>query len=442
MSLLFATRQCGGKLTESPRKSGFPRVLRVGSSLRGGLVAAGLVLLLAPAGATGKEPRLALESETRSPVTLYEIGVSRLVLGDLEGAETSFRLSLGRATAIGIDFAPPHEGIARLLLARGKLDAARFEALAAIELDRTWTPAYLVLGKIEEREGNPETALAHYQRGLVLDPVNDDLSAAAVELLRKMDRDREATDLEERVRRLRARAAVSAPTATPGGAPQLPASTAPAAPAEAPPVDSLTAATRTALRPFFPEVVEKLSPRLLAVFQQPRLTRGALAVLAVGDGDHGIGRLFERSAGSRDGADQPPEDTRGRPEERWIHRALAGGVLETLPDNTFQPDQSLTRAALALWVEEMVERVRRDPGVFSLYRGQPSPFSDIPADHYALNAARLVTDLKLLPPVAASRFGLDDPVSVSEGIRLLERMGVLFAEPAPPADAEPATGPR
>lgn len=412
-----------------------------------------LVALLAggspPTSAIAKDtaPKSALESETRSPVTLYDIGVGRLVLGDLDGAEKAFLRSLGRARAIGIDFAPPHEGMARLLLARGKLDPARFEALAALELDRNWTPTYLVLGKIEEREGNAETALAHYERGLVLNPVDEDLVAAATGLLRKMERSREAGELEERARRLRTRAASprtssSSPNAAaPGAAPSTGGSASPADPSDS---DTLGAGTVARLRPFFPEVAGQLSPRLLAVFQQPRFTRGALAVLAIGDGEHGLGRLFERSAGSREGTDRAPEDIRGRPEERWIHRALAGGVLDPLPDHTFQADQCLSRSALALWAEEIVERIRRDSRVFGLYRDQPSPFSDLPAGHYALNAARLVMDLKLLPPVGEGRFGVDEPVSMAEGLALLERLGVLLGEPGPSGDdaAAPATGPR
>jgi hypothetical protein len=123
-------------------------------------------------------------------------------------------------------------------------------------------------------------------------------------------------------------------------------------------------------------------------------------------------------------------DIGGRPEESWIGRGLRVGALEPLPDGTFQPDQVMRRLALALWLEETIERLRNDRRVFSTYRGQPSPFADLPDTHYGLNAARLAVELGLLAPRADGRFAPDEPVAMGEGVAALRRLpAVLMQEP-------------
>lgn len=403
------------------------------------LLAAGLAGC-AGGGGGGASAGLAAIDPDASPVSLYETGLAQVEAHELDAARRSFVAALLRARQSGIDFAPPHEGLARVLLEQGKLDDATYEANAAVELDRQWTPSYLVLGRIAEREKNPELALAHYQHGLAIAPDDAALTTAALALLRAEGRHREADELARQARAVAgAQGQAPPPGAAESGAP--PAGEAPkdqaapgAAPSRAPrPVvsdDSLTAATRRMLAPFFPDDVDKLGAPLLAVFQQPQFTRGALAVLVVGDGRHGLSPAFDRTIGERAGNDTPPRDIGGRPEEAWIGRGLRVGALEPLPDGTFQPDQVMRRLALALWLEETIERLRNDRRVFSTYRGQPSPFSDLPDAHYGLNAARLVTEMGLLAPRADGRFAPDEPVAMGEGVAALRRLpAILMQEP-------------
>lgn len=427
------------------RGGGFPALLLAGGlaggaglvgrvALTGGVLLAGGVLETGCAGRGGGDAAgLAAIDPNASPVSLYEAGLAQLDAHALDAARRSFIASLALARRSGIDFAPPHEGMARVLLEQGKLDEATYEANAALELDRQWTPTYLVLGRIAEREKNPELALAHYQHGLVVAPDDEALTTAALELLRGEGRHREADELARQAREVAGEEGKSAPAGAgrPGGAPPAPGSAAAAPGGVAASDDSLATATRRLLAPFFPDDVGQLGPRLLAVFQQPRFTRGALAVLAVGDGKHGLGPAFDRTIGARAGNDSPPRDIGGRPEEAWVGRALRVGAIEPLPDGTFQPDQVVRRLALALWFEETIERLRNDRRVFSTYRGQPSPYPDLPDTHYGLNAARLAVELGLMAPRTDGRFAPDDAVSMGEGVAALRRLpAVLMEAPA------------
>ncbi|TPW09759.1 MAG: hypothetical protein FD129_2103, partial [bacterium] len=71
---------------------------------------------------------------------------------------------------------------------------------------------------------------------------------------------------------------------------------------------------------------------------------------------------------------------------------------------------------LSLWAEETIARLRGNSKVFSLYKGTPSPFSDLKSTHYAFNAARIAVDLKLIQPDPDGRFDPDRPVSMDEGV--------------------------
>lgn len=441
MSLHFAVCQFGEKRVKPGENRGFCR--RAGRWTR----TCGLLLLAAGlagcagGGGGGASAELAAIDPAASPVSLYETGVAQVEAHELDAARRSFVAALLRARQSGIDFAPPHEGLARVLLEQGKLDDATYEANAAVELDRRWTPGYLVLGRIAEREKNPELALAHYQHGLAIAPDDAPLTTAALALLRGEGRHREADELARQARAVAGAQGQAPPAGAaesgPGPAGAPPPDDAPptaAAPSRAPGAvasdDSSTAATRRLLAPFFPEDVDRLGARLLAVFQQPQFTRGALAVLVVGDGRHGLCPAFDRTIGARAGNDTPPRDIGGRPEESWIGRGLRVGALEPLPDGTFQPDQVLRRLALALWLEETIERLRNDRRVFSTYRGQPSPFADLPDAHYGLNAARLAVQMGLLAPRADGRFAPDEAVTMGEGVAALRRLpAVLMQEP-------------
>jgi tetratricopeptide (TPR) repeat protein len=371
--------------------------------------------LLGPgcAGRPHEKTTLVLDTEGTSAVELYDLGVSQLLAGNLDRAEEAFRSSLAVARKSGLDFAPPHEGLARVLLSRNDLEKAELEARYAQELDKFWTPVYWVLGKLKERDGDNEMALAHYERGLVSSPGDPELTEAAADLLTRMGREREAVELRKRGH------------AAPGGSStgrQSPRTTA-KPPAGSPHgLSDLETRTRILLQPFFPDTEEVLTPRLLAVFQQDFLTRGALAVLITGDGEHGLAGALARSS-ITEGTITPPADTQHRPEDAWIDKALAMGLMETFPDGTFRPDQVMTRLTLSLWIEETIARLRNDRRVFDLYRGQKSPFPDIPDGHYGLNAARVAVDLGLLKAGLNGAFGLEKSVTVAEGVHAVSRLG-------------------
>jgi hypothetical protein len=385
-----------------------------------------------PAGARESPPRLA-DTPVGSAVEAYDLGASLLAAGDLKGAEAAFRKSFAMAKKLGIDFAPPHEGMARVHLAKEKWAEARFESQVATELDPSWVRGWLVRGLVAEKEGDDEVALAWYERGLMVEPTNEELGGAAVALLERLGRTGEAARLVERQRRLRATRGEESHLGSRGGSGAAGSTPATGAPGEmrTPAAGGEAAAgegagphgvSRRRLATFFAEQPAPEDPALLAVFAESLLTRGALAVLATADGRSSLSRLVGGAPDDVESQFRSPEDVAGRPEAAWINRALLNGVMEAFPDGGFHPDRPVTRQTFALWVEETIARSRRGNEVFRLYRGQPSPFADLPNTHYAYNAARIVVDLRLIAPRAGGRFGLDEPLTMDEGIAALKKL--------------------
>lgn len=371
-------------------------------------------------------PRLA-DTPVASAVEAYDLGASLLDAGDLKGAEAAFRKSFAMAKKLGIDFAPPHEGMARVFLAKEKFAEARFESQVATELDPSWVRGWLVRGLVAEKEGDDEVALAWYERGLMVEPTNAELGMAAVTLLDRLGRPAEAKRLAERQRRLRAESGLE-PAAGAGADPDgRPGSRGDSREEAGRPTDAAGEpdpfpVARRRLAAFFSEQPTPGDPALLAVFAESLLTRGALAVLATADGRSSLARLVGGAPDDVESQFRSPEDVAGRPEAAWINRALLNGVMEAFPDGGFHPDRPVTRQTFALWVEETIARSRRGSDVFRLYRGQPSPFADVPDTHYAYNAARIVVDLGLIAPRAGGRFGLDEPLTMDEGIAALKKL--------------------
>lgn len=359
--------------------------------------------------AAGSEGEVKItEAEPTTAVEAYDLGSAKLQMGDLKGAEAAFKKSGQLAGKLGIDFAPPHEGMAWVLLKKNKLVEAGFEGRTATELDPAWLRGWLVLGKVAEYEKNDEMALVYYERGLMIDLTDEELGAAAIDLQRRLGREQGALALEKRQR--------AAQRAEAGrGSPTTPMTEAPPAPAEEAEPDAFAEARRR-LAPFRSEDAPLDAPALLAVFAGPTFTRGALAVVITGGGKSSLAKALDAEAGVIEGSFRTPDDVTGRPEANWINRALMLDLMETLPDGSFRPDQPVTRQTLSLWAEETIARLRGNSKVFSLYKGTPSPFTDLKSTHYAYNAARIAVDLKMIAPDADGKFDPDRAVSMDEGV--------------------------
>jgi hypothetical protein len=103
------------------------------------------------------------------------------------------------------------------------------------------------------------------------------------------------------------------------------------------------------------------------------------------------------------------------------------GLMESYPDRTFRPEEAVTRAALAMTLEQVLSVAVNDARLKTHHVGQASPFTDVRSDHFAFNAAVVVTTRGLMEaerPTGA--FRLDRAVSGPEALLAIRKLAELF----------------
>lgn len=170
-----------------------------------------------------------------------------------------------------------------------------------------------------------------------------------------------------------------------------------------------------------------------------RLSRADMAALLVEE--LGFEKFFSRTDGMADTRFQPPKtpgriwrdahsghgmvDVPGHPLAADIEIVTQYGIrgLQAFPDNTFRPDKELTKAEVAMILEDVLVRATNDDGLATRHIGEQSPFSDMRADHPAFNAAVLTTTRGLLETgVRSGYFAPLDPVAGVDAVLAIKRL--------------------
>jgi len=114
-----------------------------------------------------------------------------------------------------------------------------------------------------------------------------------------------------------------------------------------------------------------------------------------------------------------------------LGRVALGQTVEVrtdaYPDRTFRPDEPVTRAGLAMTLEQVLAVVTNDLPLKTRHVGQQSPFADVRSDHFAFNAAVVVTTRGLMEAERPSgAFRLAHPVSGPEALLAMRKLAELF----------------
>jgi len=121
-------------------------------------------------------------------------------------------------------------------------------------------------------------------------------------------------------------------------------------------------------------------------------------------------------------------DIQGHPLQADVEQVLEYGVkgLEAYPDNTFRPDEAMTRAEAAMIYEDVIVRATGKDELATMYIGQPSRIPDVRGDHPAFNAVMLVTARGVME--GAVRSGGFDPLGPVPGVDALLSIQKLKSE--------------
>lgn len=172
-----------------------------------------------------------------------------------------------------------------------------------------------------------------------------------------------------------------------------------------------------------------------------RISRADMAALLVEE--LGFDRFLSRTQSATDTSFRPPEeptvatsnsmprrsgppmDVVDHPLSADIELVLSYGVrgLEPYPNGRFMPQQGLSKAEVAMTLEDIFVRAMNNPALATQFIGQASPFNDIRADHPYFNAAMLTTTRGLLSTsVRGGNFGPGDPVSGVDAVLAIKKL--------------------
>lgn len=145
-------------------------------------------------------------------------------------------------------------------------------------------------------------------------------------------------------------------------------------------------------------------------------------------------RLFPTAAEARkvspSGTVPVPQDIAGNPfrteivdVEQWKIRGLESLFNEKEKAYFFKPTASVTRADMALVLEDVIVKLAGNSRLARAYYGQEtSPFADVPPTSYAYNAIMTVTTRGIMGSSLSGEFRPDDPVSGTDALLAIQAL--------------------
>jgi tetratricopeptide (TPR) repeat protein len=266
------------------------------------------------------------------------------------------------------------------------------EARAAYERAIAASPAsaflYRELGVLERRAGNVDQALARLRRATELDPLDALAFARLAELLESREdfagaeaAYRRAVELEPSAE-LEARLAVVAKSA------------------------------REA----------KLPPDFKVALSATQITRGDLAAM--------IGVRLESIVNAAPARQVVVTDMRAHWAAAWIAQVTGTGIMPPFDNHTFQPNAAVRRGDLAVTVNRLLTLVASNDAALRARLAERPAIADMNRRHVQYAAAAAVVASGVMPLLEGDRFQVGRPVSGSEAVEVLNKVGALSAQTA------------
>jgi tetratricopeptide (TPR) repeat protein len=341
----------------------------------------------------------ALEGGGRYVPALVGRGQALLALGREGDALTSFETALGVEPVTGLRervdvlrFRAVQDNLQR---AKAASDAGRWdEARAAYQQAVTASPEsaflYRDLAGVERRAGQTPLALEHVRKAIALDANDAQAQVLLSELLE------EQSDFAGALAALEAAHSIDSSAVS----------------------DALLARVRDRA------TLARLPAEFRAIETASSINRGDLAAL--------LGVRLEGVLAAVRPRQVVITDIRGHWAQAWIMAVARAGVMEPLPNYTFQPASALSRADFAQVVNRALLLVgARRPELASKWQGVRLQISDVPPGHLAYPAvsAAVASGILSLDPNGA--FNLLRPVTGAEANAAVTRLEALLGLASP-----------
>jgi tetratricopeptide (TPR) repeat protein len=273
---------------------------------------------------------------------------------------------------------------ARQAARAGRNDEAQRLFRAAITASPDSPFLYRELAAVERQQGNSSGALEHLRKAAELDPADAASVAQIAEILESQGDTPGALDAYDRSLTIEPSEAVEAKR------------------------DALRARAEFA----------KMPAEYRAIGDQPQLTRGDLAAL--------IGVRLAPLVQGRGRDVGVITDIRAFWGEPWVLTVVRAGVMEPLPNHTFQPRAVVRRVEFAQVISRLLTRVAAiAPSRANAWRDARGRFTDLAAGHIAYPAASAAVASGVLTTVGDGSFEPSRVVTGAEAIEAITRLQAL-----------------
>lgn len=278
---------------------------------------------------------------------------------------------------------------ARLAARSNRLGDARAAYQRAIANSPDSAFLYRELAALERQAGETELALEHLRKSLDLDPLDAGSFTAMGEMLEARG------DLDGALK----------------------------AYADALALDSNDALVKRREAIIARQELARLPEQYRAIDTAPQITRAQLAAL--------IGIRLTRQLESFPRTEPGViTDIRGNWAERWIVAVTRAGIMEPLPNHTFQPGSVVRRADLAPIAGRLIIRLSPPQQVVT-WQGARTSFTDLSPGHLAYPAAATAVASGVMTRTADGAFQPSALVTGADAIAMIERIGRLSGTPGP-----------
>jgi tetratricopeptide (TPR) repeat protein len=322
-------------------------------------------------------------------------GNALLESGKTEEAVASFRAALAVDPSLDsvrwrievLRFRSQEEVLAtaRKAAEAGRADEARSAYLRAISMSPDSGFLYRELAGVERKQGNLDLALEHLRKAAALDPGDARSLVQIGEVLEgRGDFDGAATAYRQ------------ASAIEPG--------------------EAIAARIEGVRRR---GQLATLPPEYFEVLKAAQVTRGELAALI------GV-RLQALLAWAPRRPGLVITDARGHWAAPWVLEVATAGVMDVLPDHTFQPQGTIRREDLALAVNRLLDlTARRHPERTAAWRSGRPRIADVPSEHLQYPAVAAAVTSGVMPLLEGGTFGPSRAVSGTEVVAVVDRLEAL-----------------